>query len=67
VAEHLELQLADGRQDGAGVTEVRISQHLHHALLVQLVEASTELLGRPVSSGVPWRRPRARTGGSAGT
>ena len=41
---HLELHRADRGQHRGLVTEVLVAQHLHHALLVELGDAATELL-----------------------
>ena len=44
VGEHLELELADGGEDRRAVAHLRVAEHLHHALLVELGEALAELL-----------------------
>ena len=45
MAEHLELQGADGGQDRRRVAGVGIAQHLDDAFLVELLEPAAELLG----------------------
>ena len=45
VAEHLELQRADGGEDRRRVAGVGVAQHLHDAFLVELLETAAELLG----------------------
>ena len=72
VDRHLELHRADGREHRRLVTEVGVSQHLHHALLVELGDAAAELLEatrvlHPATwkcSGANFREPGNSTGGS---
>ena len=47
MGKHLELQLPHCGQHRSRITEERIPQNLHHALLVKLVQAFAELLEPP--------------------
>ena len=59
---HLELHRADGGEHRGLVAEVRVAQHLHHALLVELGDAPAELLE---PAGVPHAGDREVLGGEA--
>ena len=45
VAEHVELERPDGGEDRRRLAVVEVAEHLHDALLVELLETLAELLG----------------------